>query len=47
MNNAAIQKILANRPVMVVLMLSVAAGAIVSVAAGFVMTFKLITFIGN
>jgi hypothetical protein len=32
---------------MIVLMPVIAVGAVVSIAAGFVMTFKLITFIGN
>jgi hypothetical protein len=46
MNNELIQKVLDNRPLMIVLMLGVAAGAIISIAGGFLVTYKLVTLIG-
>ena len=46
MNNDCFQKIIENRPLMIVLMLVTAAGAIISIAGGFLVTYKLITFIG-
>jgi hypothetical protein len=47
MNNEAIQKILENRPVMIVVMLGAAAGAVATIIGGFLMTYKILTFIGN
>jgi hypothetical protein len=46
MNNEAIQKILENRLVMIFVMLGVAAGAVVSIATGFRIAYKVVTFIG-
>lgn len=46
MNKEAIEKILDNRPAMIVIMLCAAAGAVVSIAGGFWLTYKLVTFIG-
>ena len=47
MNNEMIQKVLENRPAMIVIMICAAVGAVVSIVGGFLMTYKLITFIGN
>jgi hypothetical protein len=46
MDNEIVQKVLENRPLMIVLMLAIAAGAIVSIAGGFLMTYGLVTLIG-
>lgn len=46
MNNELISKVLDNRPVMIVVMLGTAAGAVISVAAGFRIVYQLVTWIG-
>lgn len=47
MNNEIIQKVLQNRSLMIVLCLVAAAGAIVTIAGGFLATYKAITFLSN
>lgn len=47
MNNQMIQKLLDNRPVVIVLCLVAAAGAIVTIAGGFYATYRAITFLSN
>lgn len=42
-----IQKVLENRPAMIVIMIGAAAGAVISIAGGFLVTYNLVTMIGN
>jgi hypothetical protein len=46
MNNEAIQKILENRPAMIALILVTVPVVVASIAAGFLMTYRLVTLIG-
>jgi hypothetical protein len=41
-----IQKILDNRPAMIAICLCVAAGAVVSIAGGFLLTYNVVTMVG-
>jgi hypothetical protein len=47
MDNEMIQKVLENRPAMIVIMICAAVGAVATIAGGFLMTYKLLTFLGN
>jgi hypothetical protein len=41
-----VQKLLENRPAMIVLCLCVAAGAVISIAGGFLLTYNVVTMVG-
>jgi hypothetical protein len=47
MDNEALQKVLENRPAMIVIMLVAAAGSVVAIAGGFLATYKVLTFLCN
>jgi hypothetical protein len=36
-----------NRPAMIIISISIAVGALVSIAAGFLITYKIITYVGT
>jgi hypothetical protein len=46
-NKDAIQKVLENRPAMIVIMIVAAAGSVVAIVGGFLVTYKVLTFLGN
>lgn len=41
-----VQKLLENRPAMIVICLCVAAGAVISIAGGFLLTYNVVTMVG-
>jgi hypothetical protein len=42
-----IDKVMGNRAAMIVISISLAVGAVVSIAAGFLVTYKIITYVGT
>lgn len=42
-----IDKVMENRFAMIVISLSIAVGAVVSIAAGFLITYKIVTYVGT
>jgi hypothetical protein len=42
-----IEKVMENRAAMIVISISLAIGAVISIAAGFLMTYKIITYVGT
>jgi hypothetical protein len=42
-----LEKVMENRIAMIVISLSIAVGAVISVAAGFLITYKLVTYVGT
>ena len=42
-----LEKVMGNRAAMIVISVSIAVGALVSIAAGFLITYKIITYVGT
>jgi hypothetical protein len=42
-----LEKVMENRAAMIVISVSIAVGALVSIAAGFLITYKIITYVGT
>jgi hypothetical protein len=42
-----LEKVMENRPAMIIISISIAVGALVSIAAGFLITYKIITYVGT
>jgi hypothetical protein len=42
-----LEKVMENRAAMIVISVSIAIGALVSIAAGFLITYKIVTYVGT
>jgi hypothetical protein len=47
MAHEMVAKVMENRIAMIVISLSIAVGAVISIAAGFLMTYKIVTYVGT
>jgi hypothetical protein len=42
-----LEKVMENRAAMIVISISLAVGAVISIAAGFLITYKIVTYVGT